>query len=108
MTARTAGFVGLGYMGLPMARNLIKGGWEITAWNRSEGALRELGRLGGRAPASVASLRDQPVIVFMLPDLPYIEEAAGPLLDDWRAKPPAPGTAVVIMSSVSPTGVQRF
>ena len=56
----------------------------------------------------MASLRDEPVIVFMLPDLGYIEEAAAGLLASWADTPPAPGTALVVMSSVSPDGVREF
>ena len=53
-------------------------------------------------------LRDHSVIIFMLPDLGFIADAAAPLLAAWRAKPPAPGTVVVVMSSVSPQAVQQF
>lgn len=108
MTVKSVGFVGLGFMGLPMATNLVDGGWDVTAWNRSEAAVRELEGRGGKSAASVAALRDQPVIVFMLPDLSFIQDAALPLLAEWRAAPPEPGTAVVVMSSVSPTAVQEF
>jgi 2-hydroxy-3-oxopropionate reductase len=58
--------------------------------------------------AGVAELRDKPVIVFMLPDLSYIEDASAGLLACWTAEPPAPGTAVVVMSSVSPSAVKNF
>ncbi|MFH5877851.1 NAD(P)-dependent oxidoreductase [Arthrobacter sp. NA-172] len=108
MTAKTAGFVGLGFMGFPMAANLLANGWEVTAWNRSAGALTELEELGGKRSESVAALRDQPVVIFMLPDLSYIQDAAAPLLESWRAVPPVEGTTVVVMSSVSPTAVQEF
>ncbi|MBT2513884.1 NAD(P)-dependent oxidoreductase [Arthrobacter sp. ISL-30] len=108
MTAKTAGFVGLGFMGLPMACNLLRNGWNVQAWNRSDAALLEVERLGGSRTTAVVGLRDQPVIIFMLPDLSYIEDAARPLLEDWRARPPAPGTAIVVMSSVSPTDVKAF
>lgn len=107
-TARCAGFVGLGLMGAPMAANLLKAGWAVTAWNRSTAAVDEFVQLGGASAASVADLRDQPVIIFMLPDLSFIEEAASGLLDEWRLAPPEPGTLVVVMSSVSPVGVQAF
>ncbi|MEV8148910.1 NAD(P)-dependent oxidoreductase [Arthrobacter sp. NPDC080073] len=108
MTARTVGFVGLGLMGFPMAANLLAGGWEVTAWNRSAEALAELEKLGGKRSESVAGLRDQAVIIFMLPDLSYIQDAAAPLLDSWRSSAPVPGTTILIMSSVSPTAVQEF
>jgi 2-hydroxy-3-oxopropionate reductase len=108
MEDKRAGFVGLGLMGLPMARNLVRAGWNVTAWNRSAGPLRDLVAVGGRAAPDVAALRDLPVIAFMLPDLSFIEEAAAGLLASWADKPPAAGTAVVVMSSVSPAKVQDF
>ena len=103
-----AGFVGLGLMGAPMAANLLRAGWSVTGWNRSPAAVEDLLRLGGSGAATVADLRDEPVIIFMLPDLSFIEDAAAGLLDAWRSSPPEPGTLVVVMSSVSPVGVQDF
>ncbi|WP_405472011.1 NAD(P)-dependent oxidoreductase [Paenarthrobacter ilicis] len=102
----TVGFVGLGLMGAPMAANLARAGWSVTAWNRSDAVFERLD--GIQRAAGVAEFRDQPVIIFMLPDLSFIEDAAGGLLDAWRAKPPQPGTAVVVMSSVSPEAVRAF
>lgn len=95
-------------MGGPMAANLLKAGWAVTGWNRSPAAIEELVKAGGAGAASVTELRDQPLIIFMLPDLPYIEDAAAGLLDEWRLTPPQPGTLVVVMSSVSPTAVRNF
>jgi 2-hydroxy-3-oxopropionate reductase len=105
---RSAGFVGLGLMGAPMAANLVKAGWAVTAWNRSSTAIDDFVRLGGSPAPNVAALRDQPVIIFMLPDLSFIEEAAAGLLDEWRLAPPQAGTVVAVMSSVSPVAVQAF
>jgi 2-hydroxy-3-oxopropionate reductase len=108
MEDQRAGFVGLGLMGLPMARNLVSAGWDITAWNRSDGPLRDLVLMGAAAAPDVAALRDLPIIAFMLPDLSFIEEATAGLLASWAETPPAAGTAVVVMSSVSPARVQDF
>ncbi|WP_223940445.1 NAD(P)-dependent oxidoreductase [Arthrobacter sp. StoSoilB22] len=106
MTSKRVGFVGLGLMGAPMASNIAIAGWDVTAWNRSGAAFEGLS--GVRRAAAVAELRDEDTIIFMLPDLPFIEEAAADLLESWRNKAPRPGTAVVVMSSVSPTAVQLF
>lgn len=103
---KRAGFVGLGLMGAPMAANIAAAGWEVSAWNRSASAFDPLPAVS--RVATVAELRDEPSIVFMLPDLPFIEAAAVDLLESWRAQPPQPGTAVVIMSSVSPAHVKQF
>ena len=105
---KEAGFVGLGLMGAPMAANLLSAGWAVTAWNRSPAALEHFAALGGARVAGVEELRDTPVIIFMLPDLSYIEDAAAGLLAAWTETPPAAGTAVVVMSSVSPAAVQAF
>ncbi|MDZ4091160.1 MAG: NAD(P)-dependent oxidoreductase [Arthrobacter sp.] len=105
---KEAGFVGLGLMGAPMAANLLNAGWAVTAWNRSPAALDRFEALGGARAAGVEELRDTPVIIFMLPDLSYIEDAAAELLTGWATKPPAAGTVVVVMSSVSPAAVQEF
>ena len=107
-TACSAGFVGLGLMGAPMAANLLQAGWSVTAWNRSKASVETFERLGGSGARNVAALRDEPVIIFMLPDLSFIEEAASGLLDEWRLAPPRPGTLVAVMSSVSPVAVRAF
>ncbi|MDR6508835.1 NAD(P)-dependent oxidoreductase [Arthrobacter oryzae] len=105
---KRAGFVGLGLMGGHMAANLLKVGWSITGWNRSAPALDDFVARGGERATGVDALRDEPAIVFMLPDLSYIEEAAAGLLASWSESPPRPGTAVVVMSSVSPAAVRDF
>jgi 2-hydroxy-3-oxopropionate reductase len=89
-----------------MAANVAKAGWVVKAWNRSEAVFE--GLAGISRVGTVAQLRDEPAIVFMLPDLPFIDSAAEGLLDAWRSEPPQPGTAVVVMSSVSPTDVRQF
>ncbi|MFJ5957051.1 NAD(P)-dependent oxidoreductase [Paenarthrobacter sp. NPDC092416] len=106
MTNERVGFVGLGFMGAPMAANIAGAGWEVTAWNRSDAAFA--GLPGVHRAENVAQLRDESAIIFMLPDLSFIEDAAAGLLKAWRAEPPKPGTAVVVMSSVSPTAVRLF
>lgn len=104
----TVGFVGLGHMGAPMAARLLQGGWPLTVWNRSAPAVEALTALGAKPAGSVAELRHHQIIIFMLPDLSYIADAAAPLLAAWRESAPAPGTAVLVMGSVSPQAVQAF
>lgn len=105
---REAGFVGLGLMGAPMAANLLAAGWSVSAWNRSREALDAFEALGGGRVAAVEELRNKPVLIFMLPDLSYIADASAALLESWSANPPHAGTAVVVMSSVSPAAVKDF
>lgn len=105
---RTIGFVGLGLMGAPMAENLLAAGWRVRGWNRSEAAYDAFERAGGERVRAVRDLADSAAIIFMLPDLPMIEETAAPLLAAWRAAPPPGRPRVVVMSSVSPVDVRAF
>jgi 3-hydroxyisobutyrate dehydrogenase len=52
----TVGFIGLGLMGLPMARNVIKGGFPLVVHNRSRGKVEQLVAEGARAASSPAEL----------------------------------------------------
>lgn len=108
MDDKRAGFAGLGLMGGLMAANALRKGWQVTGWNRSPAAAARLQDLGGTVAPRVEELGHLPVIVFMLPDLPQIEEAAAGLLAGWKNQPPAPGTVLLVMSSVSPTAVRDF
>ncbi len=105
---KTVGFLGLGGMGLPMATNLARAGFDVVAWNRSRPALKTAGAAGCRMaadPAEVAATA--PVVVTMLPDLPQVEallQAPDGLL--------APGEramdTLVVMGTVSPVRVRAL
>lgn len=67
------GFVGIGTMGKPMARNLLKAGYPLTVHNRSRAAEEELtaeGARSARSPVAVATQSD--IVVTMLPDSPDV------------------------------------
>ncbi|ROS74600.1 2-hydroxy-3-oxopropionate reductase [Cellulomonas sp. PhB143] len=66
--------IGLGIMGLPMARNLVDAGHAVTGFNRSPGATQKLAEHGGTAATSIAdAVRDADVIITMVPDSPDVE-----------------------------------
>lgn len=70
----TIGFIGLGVMGKPMARNLLHAGFPLVVHNRSRGAVDELVKEGARAatsPKDVAAQSD--IVITMLPDSPDVE-----------------------------------
>ena len=102
------GFVGLGLMGAPMAANLLAAGWKVRGWNRSAAAYEPFEAQGGVRVESLADLADVDTLVFMLPDLPMIEDAAAPILARWAQVPPERMKRIVVMSSVSPVAVKRF
>jgi 2-hydroxy-3-oxopropionate reductase len=68
------GFIGLGIMGKPMARNLIRAGYSLVIHNRSRGAVDELSREGARVAATSAEVAQQSdLLITMLPDSPEVE-----------------------------------
>lgn len=69
------GFIGLGIMGSPMARNLVRAGFSVTVWNRSPAASAELEAAGARVAASVADVyADNRVVVLMLRDEAAVDD----------------------------------
>ncbi len=69
----TVGFIGLGVMGRPMARNLIKRGFSLVVHNRSQGPVDELVADGAERAASPAEIaRRATRIITMLPDSPDV------------------------------------
>jgi 2-hydroxy-3-oxopropionate reductase len=101
------GFVGLGVMGRPMARNLLRAGQRVVVWNRSPGPAAELAAAGAtvaRTPAELASAA--PVVLTMLPDLPQVEEVLQ--RDDGLLAGMGTGSLLVVMGTVSPVGVREL
>jgi 2-hydroxy-3-oxopropionate reductase len=95
------GFIGLGIMGKPMARNLLAAGFELTVHSRSPEPVDELvaaGATRGSDPAAVAAASD--ITITMLPDTPDVELvlAGSRGVTDGAA----PGSLVIDMSSVDP------
>ena len=100
------GVIGLGAMGAPMARNLLKGGHSVTVFARRQEAMAPLigaGADGAASPADVAAQTD--VIITMVIDTSAVEEVAlGPRGIIEGAKP---GTIVVDHSTIDPDGARR-
>src|SRR5215471_20431253 len=101
------GFIGLGIMGKPMTRNLLKAGYPVVVYNRSRAPIEELvseGAQAGVSPLDVASRSD--VIILMLPDSPVVESVVtgqDGLLDGL-----GPGKVVIDMSTISPDTARRM
>ncbi len=75
LNGQTIGFIGLGLMGKPMARNLKAAGAEMTVHNRSQGVIEELSGTGmtpAKTPADAAGMAD--TVILMLPDTPAVEK----------------------------------
>jgi len=101
------GCVGLGIMGKPMARNLLKAGFEVTAYDIFPGPIDEVvadGAKAGTSPADVA--RNSNVIIVMVQDSPQSEAAIlGP---DGILEGASPGDLVIDMSSIAPLVSQKI
>ncbi len=72
--SKTIAFIGLGIMGLPMAKNLVKAGFTVRGYNRSPQKAQDLAAAGGQAASTVAEAVDgADVIITMVPDSPDVE-----------------------------------
>ena len=100
------GFVGLGIMGRPMAKNLLKAGHSVTVYDIMPAGMDEVvaaGAAKGTSPKDVAGQTD--IIITMVPDGPEVEQAVlGPngVLEGAKK-----GAIVIDMSSINPTVSQK-
>jgi len=105
--AERVGFIGLGHMGRPMARNLLAAGFPLTVHNRSQGPVEELAAAGAapaRSPMEVAQVSD--IVITMLPDSPDVEAVVtGP---NGVAEGLRPGAVVIDMSTILPAVSRRL
>ncbi|MFB3120218.1 MAG: 2-hydroxy-3-oxopropionate reductase [Stenotrophomonas maltophilia] len=105
--AEQIGFIGLGIMGKPMARNLVQAGYELTVYDIVGEAIEELATAGAKAASSsqeVAAATDK--IITMLPDSADSERAIlgpGGVLEGAR-----PGAIIIDMSSIAPSMSQKI
>jgi 2-hydroxy-3-oxopropionate reductase len=111
MSDKTVGFIGLGIMGLPMAKNLLDAGYSVVGHNRSDAPTDELVEYGGTdggSPAGVAEASD--VILLCLPDSPDVERV---VLGDEDEDDPvidglSEGMTLIDHSTISPTVTQSI
>lgn len=74
----SVGFIGLGVMGLPMARNLVRAGVPVTVWNRSPGTADELRTAGATVAADVGEVFEAArIVILMLADGPAVDSVLG-------------------------------
>lgn len=95
------GFIGLGIMGKPMSKNLIKAGHELVVRDFNQAAVDELVTLGAKEAKSGAEVaRECETIITMVPNSPHVREAV--LGKDGVIKTAKPGTVLIDMSSIDP------
>jgi 2-hydroxy-3-oxopropionate reductase len=104
--AQTIGFIGLGIMGRPMAKNLLKAGFSLVVHSRSRGPVDELVQAGARRATSAREVAGQcEVLIAMLPNSPDVELVA--LGRDGIIEGARPGMIFADMSTISPIVSQK-
>jgi 2-hydroxy-3-oxopropionate reductase len=105
--AETIGFIGLGLMGRPLAKNLLKPGYPVVAPSRSQAPVDDLVSAGATAAASPADVARQATrIVTMVPDSPDVEQVLDG--DHGVFSAMQRGTIVIDCSSILPAVATRL
>lgn len=101
------GFIGLGAMGRPMAKNLLKAGFEVHVYDIVAAAVEELTAAGAIAEASnkdVAAATD--VVITMLPNSPHVKTAV--MGENGVLEGTHPGMILLEMSSIAPLATKEI
>ena len=101
------GFVGLGIMGRPMAKNLINAGHSLTVFDKGGSAVEELVASGAQAVKTTKEVAEKSsVVITMLPDSQDSEDVI--LGDNALLEGSKPGSAILDMSSIAPAMSQKI
>lgn len=94
-------FIGLGIMGKPMSKNLIKAGYSLTVYDINEGAVKELEACGAKTASNPAeAVNGCSIVITMLPNSPHVKSAV--LGENGVLEGAARGTILIDMSSIAP------
>jgi 2-hydroxy-3-oxopropionate reductase len=105
--ADTVGFIGLGVMGRPMAKNLLKAGFPLVVHSRSQGPVDDLVAAGATSAASPADVaRRTTRIITMLPDSPDVAQVMEGENGVFSAL--QRGSIVIDMSTIAPATARRL
>jgi 3-hydroxyisobutyrate dehydrogenase len=101
------GWVGLGAMGLPMARCVARAGYKMAAYDIDPGRAASLAADGVKPAASISVVAaGADVLVLMVATPGQVEDVL--FGDDPAASALAPGTVVLVMATVGPAAVQHW
>ncbi|MBL8046678.1 MAG: NAD(P)-dependent oxidoreductase, partial [Anaerolineales bacterium] len=105
--AEQLGFIGLGIMGLSMARNLLKAGYAVRVWNRTASKMHTLAAEGATTASSPAELAAQCDVIFICvsdtPDVRAVMAGENGVLSGVKT-----GALVVDMSTISPAATREM
>ncbi|MDF2633952.1 MAG: 2-hydroxy-3-oxopropionate reductase [Pelosinus sp.] len=95
------GFIGLGIMGKPMSKNLLKAGYELIVVDRNQAAVDEVVAAGAKSAANAKAAAEQvDIIITMLPNSPHVKEVV--LGENGVLEGAKEGTTFIDMSSIAP------
>lgn len=107
MQKKRIGFIGLGKMGEPMSKNILRGGFTLTVYDLVPDPVRELVKLGAvsaKSPKEVG--QNSEIVILMVPDSPHIEAAVlgkNGVLEGIQS-----GSIIIVMSTVEPLYIQQL
>ena len=100
------GLIGLGIMGKPMAKNLLKAGYDLTVSNRNKAAADEVVAAGAKAATNAEIGETCDVVLTMVPNSPQVKAVM--LGEDGVAAHMKPGTVFIDMSSINPVASKEI
>ena len=103
---KNIGFIGIGLMGFPMAKNLLKSGYNLKAYNRSQDKAVRLKEFGAEISISIKEVvTNSDVVIAMLTDDAAVEKVMG---SDEFISSIKEGATVIDMSSVNPVITKKY
>ena len=97
----TIAFIGLGIMGKPMAKNVLKAGYALTVYDIVQAAVQEVVSAGATAANSAAeAAKDADIIITMLPNSPHVKTVV--MGEKGVLETARQGSLLIDMSSISP------
>lgn len=101
------GFIGLGIMGKPMAKNLLKAGHEVVVYDIMQANVEEVVAAGAKAGTSSADVASQvPLVITMLPNSPHVKSVV--MGETGVLEGATEGLKLVDMSSIAPLASQEI
>ena len=103
---KTIGFIGTGLMGFPMAKNLLKSGYKLKAFNRTQNKAEKLKEFGAEVSTSIKdAIKNSDIIITMLTDDVAVEKV---MSSKEFIKNITPQTTVIDMSSINPVLSKKY
>jgi 2-hydroxy-3-oxopropionate reductase len=104
---QSIGFIGLGAMGNPMSKNMIKAGYSLLVYDVNTILMEEIAALGAQKASSSREVGEKcSTVILMLPNSPHVEAV---LFDDkGLLGGMEPGGIIIDMSTIAPVAAQNF